>query len=151
MDERFHTFTVLISTINSAIYRIKTEEMAEFNLKSSHVSCLYYLYKKGSLTATELCEICEEDKANVSRSVKHLEASGYIECQSAEAKRYHRPLGLTAIGQKIGERISQKIDAILEKASEGLGEKSRLDFYRALTLIDSNLKKICDGYDAASN
>lgn len=151
MDERFHTFTVLISTINRAIYRIKTEEMAEFNLKSSHVSCLYYLYKKGSLTSTELCEVCEEDKANISRSVKHLEAGGYIECLSNAEKKYHRPLSLTEMGKEIGERISQKIDAILEKASEGLSHKARMDFYSSLALINNNLKKICDEYDAATN
>ena len=151
MDERFHTFTVLISTINRAIYRIKTEEMAEFNLKSSHVSCLYYLHRNESLTVTELCDICEEDKANISRSIKHLETNGYIECTSNDAKRYHRPLALTQAGREIGERISQKVDAILKKASEGLSDRIRSDFYSALALIDSNLKKICDGYDVVAD
>ena len=68
MQERFQTFTVLITKLNRCIRKIKTEEMAEFDLKSPHVSCLYYLYKADSLTAKELCDICEEDKANISRS-----------------------------------------------------------------------------------
>ena len=78
MEERFQTFTVLISNINRAIYKIKAEEMSEFDLKSSHVSCLYYLYQKTSLTAKELCDICEEDKANISRSMEYLEKNGYL-------------------------------------------------------------------------
>ena len=45
MIERFETFTVLITKISRSIRKIKTEEMAKFNLKSPHVSCLYYLFK----------------------------------------------------------------------------------------------------------
>ena len=77
--ERFQQFTVLITKINRSIHKIKTGEMEEFSLKSPHVSCLYYLYKsKGSLTATKLCEICDEDKAYISRSLDSLENSKYI-------------------------------------------------------------------------
>ena len=43
MEERFGTFTILISKISRSIKRIKSEEMAEFQLKGPHVSCLYYL------------------------------------------------------------------------------------------------------------
>ena len=35
MQGRFETFTVLITTINRSIRKIKTEEMAEFDLKDS--------------------------------------------------------------------------------------------------------------------
>ena len=87
MQERFKTFTVLISKINRSIKKIKTEEMDEFNLKSHHVSCLYYLYKSNSLTAKELCDICAEDKAALSRSLEDLERNGYIECDSNLKKR----------------------------------------------------------------
>ena len=69
MQERFKNFTVLIAKINRCIRKIKTEEMAEFDLKSTHVSCLYYLYTMETLTSKELCDVCEEDKASISRSI----------------------------------------------------------------------------------
>lgn len=146
MEERFKTFTVLIAGINRCIRRIKTGEMAEFNLKSPHVSCLYYLYKAKSLTATELCDICEEDKANISRSVRYLEENGYLTCESKTAKRYQSPLVLTEKGEQIGGLIAGKIDAILESASIGLGEDERIILYRSLALIHENLQKICENY-----
>ena len=77
MQQRFETFTVLISGINRNIRRIKTEEMEEFDLKSHHVSCIYYLYMQDGLTARELCDLCEEDKANISRALDFLEKQGY--------------------------------------------------------------------------
>ena len=76
MEERFETFTALIASINHGIRKLKTEIMAEFDLKSTHLYCLYYLYKSGSLTAKELCDMCAEDKALISRSIKLLEHYG---------------------------------------------------------------------------
>ena len=55
MEQRFETFTVLITKINRNIRKIKNREMAEYNLKSPHISCLYFIYLSGGLTATELC------------------------------------------------------------------------------------------------
>lgn len=148
MEERFKTFTVLIAGINRCIRKIKTEEMAELGLKSPHVSCLYYLYKADSLTATELCEICEEDKANISRSIKHLEENGYIICNSKTAKRYQSPLGLTEKGREVGAVVADKIDRILDLAGEGLNENDRVRLYRSLSLINDNLQQICSKYDS---
>ena len=76
MEERFKTFTVLIAKINRNIRKIKNREMVEYGLRSAHISCLYYLYSAEALTATELCELCEEDKATISRALVYLEENG---------------------------------------------------------------------------
>ena len=78
VKQRFETFTVLINRISRSIRRIKNQEMAEYNLRSAHVSCLYYLYTNKGATATDLCERCEEDKATISRALDYLENGGYI-------------------------------------------------------------------------
>ncbi len=147
MEKRFQTFTVLIASISRSIRRIKTEEMAEFGLKSPHVSCLYYLYKENSLTAKELCDVCEEDKAAISRSIDHLEGEGYIVCLSDAKKRYKSPLTLTEKGRSTGKMIAQKIDRILAEAGEGLDEREREIFYGALSLVCNNLQRICQHYE----
>ena len=147
MKDRFETFTLQIAKISRCIRKIKTEEMAEFNLKSPHVSCLYYLYKhSGTLTAKELCDICDEDKGAISRSIEYLEETGYIECNSKSEKRYKSPLILTDSGIAIGKFIAEKVDKILELASTGLSERNRKTFYDSLILIGNNLQKICDYY-----
>ncbi|MBE6984182.1 MAG: hypothetical protein E7434_00955 [Ruminococcaceae bacterium] len=149
MTGRFETFTVLIAQINRCIYKIKTEEMAEFALKSSHVSCLYYLHKDRSLTATQLCQVCGEDKANVSRSIKFLEANGYITCESNAKKRYQSAFSLTPKGADIGARIAEKIDAVLSLSSAGLCDDELAIMYKGLTLVQENLNRICASYEQA--
>ena len=146
MEERFKTFTVLIAKISRSIRKIKTEEMSEFNLKSPHVSCLYYLYKSDTLTAKELCDVCDEDKAAVSRSIDYLEGNNYIACQTNVKKRYKSPLMLTDKGKLVAQKIAVIVDAMLDDASAGLSEENRLVMYDSLSLICKNLEKICNKY-----
>ncbi len=147
MEHRFETFTVLIASISRSIRKIKSEEMAEFDLKSPHVSCLYYLYKSDRLTARELCDLCDEDKANISRSIKYLEENGYITCHSRTQKRYQSPLELTDKGRRVGEFITERIDSVLRMAGDGISEEHRAILYSALSKIGYNLQKLCDSYD----
>lgn len=142
MKERFETFTVLINRISRNIRKIKNQEMAAYHLRSSHISCLYYLYSSQSLTATELCERCEEDKATISRALDYLETNGYLTTPSAPGKRYKTPLLLTEKGCEAGKRIADKIDGVLEAISNLLSEEERIAFYRSLSIISDGLDNI---------
>ena len=147
MRERYQLFTTIIANINRSIKRIKTEEMAEFDLKSVHLSCLYYLHKE-SMTAKELCRVCEEDKANVSRCVEYLEDNGYIKARPKDSKRYKAPLELTEQGHRAAEIINRRVGMILDEASVGISDSDREILYRSLGIISENLQRICDNYDA---
>lgn len=144
MKERFETFTVLINRISRNIRRIKNQEMQEYGLRSVHVSCLYYLYTAKELTATDLCERCEEDKATISRALDFLESSGYIFCQSKSAKRYKSPLILTEKGISAGKKIADKIDGVLDAVSVGLSDDERVEFYRCLSIISESIEQFAD-------
>lgn len=145
MKKRFETFTVLITKINRSIRKIKNQEMAEYNLKSPQISCLYHLYLSDGLTATELCERCEEDKATISRSLDVLEKSGYIVCETAGTKRYKSPLMLTERGKAVGEKIVDKVNRVLDAVGDGMSEDERITFYQHLTAICENLEHISNG------
>ena len=142
MNERFETFTVLINRISRNIRKLKIQEMAEYNLKSAHVSCLYFLYRSEGLTATQLCERCEEDKATISRALDYLEINGYLVCESKTAKRYKSPLILTERGRAVGRKISEKIDGVLDEISVGMSDEERAVFYRWLSVISERLDSL---------
>ena len=143
--DRYETFTILTSKIVRNVRKIKALEMEEFNLKSPHVSCLYYLFKsENGLMAKEICDICEEDKAAVSRSLDYLEKQGYIICESKTEKRYNSLITLTEKGRKIGEIVAKKIDIAVQKASEGISEEKRAIFYGCLNAISENLQSVVD-------
>ena len=142
MQERFETFTVLINRISRNIRKIKNQEMAEYQLRSAHVSCLYYIYTNKGATATDLCERCEEDKATISRALDYLETNGFITCESKSAKRYKSPLMLTAKGDEVGKKIADKINGVLDAISGDLTEEERVAFYRSLSVISESLEAV---------
>ena len=141
MKERFETFTVLINRISRNIRRIKNQEMAEYNLSSAHVSCLYYLYSMNGATATDLCERCEEDKATISRALDYLKTKGYI-TRDAQGKRYKNVLQLTEQGLAVGKKIADKINGVLDVVSSALTEEERIAFYRSLAMISQSLDSV---------
>jgi DNA-binding MarR family transcriptional regulator len=144
MQERFEAFTVLINRISRNIRKIKNQEIAAFNLKAAHISCLYYLYKTDGLTATELCERCEEDKAAISRSLDYLEKNGYLICDSQHEKRYKSPFFLTDKGRNVGKEIINKINKILDEVGTGITKEDRTVFYRSLSTISDSLDTIAN-------
>ena len=150
MQERFETFTVLINRISRNIRKIKNQEMAEYGLRSAHVSCLYYLYTNPGATATDLCERCEEDKATISRALDHLERNGYFTCDSKHTKRYKSPLILTDKGLAVGKQIAEKIGGVLDAISDGLTEEERLAFYRSLSIVSESLEIVSRNTDKRS-
>lgn len=147
MVERFETFTVLLNRINRNIRKIKNEEMAKYELRSPHVSCIYYLYISDGLTSKELCDHCEEDKATISRSLDYLEKNGYLICKCENKKRYNSPFELTERGMRAGKRIADKISEVLDEISTGISDEDRKVFYRSLNIISENIDTVAKSYE----
>jgi DNA-binding MarR family transcriptional regulator len=147
MKDRFETFTLQIAKISRCIRKLKTEEMKEFQLKTPHVACIYYLYSKGPMTAKDLSDICDEDKAAVSRALIYLEKKDYVFYESKARKRYKEPIMLTEKGKKIGRIIEEKIGKILQQSSNGLTLEELATFYHGLSVIGQNLQMLCDNYE----
>lgn len=144
----FHTFTVEIVEIGRSINRIKTEEMKEFGLKGLHVSCLYYIYTHHEgITLKDLCELCGEDKASVSRSLTSLKKDGYVVNENEEGKHYKYLLKLTEKGEAIGARTKEKIDRVLSVIRAELDREEEEIFYKNLMKIAETLDRICSSYE----
>ncbi|MDY3282693.1 MarR family winged helix-turn-helix transcriptional regulator [Dysosmobacter sp.] len=151
MTQRFEIFTGAISQIYRCIQKLKAAEMTEMGLKGGHVSCLFQLnHHPEGLTAAELCALCDEDKAAVSRTVADLEERGLVACRSAAGRRYRSPLTLTDAGREAADRVDRSIRRIVDEAGQSLTDAQRNEFYRALLLISANLQQLCGKYEENS-
>ena len=142
MPTKYNNFKVLITRIARGIHKVEEKEMQQINLKSQHISCLYYLSLSNKLRAKDIVDMYLEDKGQVSRSLDFLEKNGYILCESNAPKRYNAYYYLTDMGKKVAEYISAKIDEIVEEVSDFLTPEERKIMYRCLTKIGNNLQKI---------
>lgn len=147
MQNRFREFTVLISNIVRTINKIKNFEMKKYGLKGTQVSCLFYLYGNDDLTAKDICSLCQEDKAAVSRALKDLETKGFIVCESDNnRKKYNSCLSLTESGEKVAKQILKTIESIMEYDKNFISEKELTEFYQTFNKIYTNLKNISEKY-----
>lgn len=147
MQERFRTFTVLITKLYRAIRKIKSEETEEYGLTNPHVSCLYYLYKEEALTLKELVDICLEDKAILSKAIAYLESNGLIACDSNLKKRYNSYFRLTEKGLSVAKSIAGKIDTIIDYASGDVSKQNREIMYKSLLSVSDRLEEYCKKYE----
>jgi len=139
MIQRFDAFVSGITSCYKYIQRIKSMEMTEFGLKGTHVMCLYYLRQNPTgLTASQLCGLCAEDKAAISRTVTELKNRGYVTTLSQKA--YRAMLTLTNAGLEVARRFDRLIEDWVTVGGSGLSDEERLDFYKSLAVIAENLR-----------
>ena len=144
MIERFEKFSLAIAEINRCWHKIAGEELAKYSLKASHVTYLLTLYRyPEGLTAPKLAELCDRDKADVSRMLSILEEKGLVTKDGIGSNRYRGRLRLTAEGQAVAKELSHRAELAVEQAGEGLTEENRVIFYDSLDTITKNLRRIC--------
>lgn len=146
MFDRFEKFALTIAQINRYVQKIKTSEMTELGLKGNHTMCLYYLGRNAEgLTSSELCNLCKEDKAAISRTISELENLGFVKADDTDGKReYRTKLRLTKKGEGAACIIDTKIRNAVDMGGKGLTDQQRADFYNALDIIAENLKNFTE-------
>ena len=118
--------------------------MAKYGLKGPHAQCLLALNRRAEgLTATQLCEICDKDKAAISRTVAELEQAGLLFIDEKKGVRYRALLHLTPAGFSAADAVRARAELAVGQAGEGLEDSRREVFYEVLGRISGNLHAIC--------
>lgn len=147
MEQRYQKFTGMILNISRCIQKIKNVEMAALGLKGKQVQCLFLLDQfKDGLSLTKLCELCDEDKGAMSRTIKELTTKNLVQVVEQATQKYRNPIKLTTSGQTTAKIIVTKIDKILKIVSAEITVAERDAFYRTLTQISDNLTEVCQNY-----
>ncbi len=118
--------------------------MAKYGLKGPHAQCMIAMsrYPDG-VTAAQLCEICDKDKAAISRTIGELEQAGMLLRHDPEGKRYRSMLRLSDRGREIAHNVGELVFVAVSKASAGYDQETQQTFMRVLSLIAGNLHSIC--------
>lgn len=144
MVSRFEQFSSAVFSINRCIQKIERVEMAKFGLKGPQAQCLLAMarYPEG-ITSSQLKDVCDKDKAAISRTVAELEQEGMVERISHNGNRYRALLKLTPQGENAAHQVQERAQLAVEKAGEGMTDAERVIMYKTLALIAGNLQTIC--------
>lgn len=144
MESRYEAVSGSVSSMYHDIQRIERTEMARYGLKGPHAQCLLALKKHPEgITAAQLCEACDKDKAAVSRTLAELEAAGMVQREHKNGSKYRANLLLTQQGRTAAEAVAEKARLAVELAGTGFNDEEREVFYRVMHIIAGNLHKIC--------
>ena len=145
MLRRFEQFCISAFSIYRSIQKIERMEMEKVGLKGPHAQCLLNMARHPEgITAAQLCNLCDKDKAAISRTVAELESAGMLVRQRSGNNRYRAQLTLTEKGVQAASRVAERAKYAVELAGSGLTDEQRAVFYHALGLIADNLQNICD-------
>ena len=143
MVKRFEAFALGLSRVNSAWNKLAVEELKKLGLKGNYAVYLVALWKhEDGLTSANLCEICNKDKAEVSRAVSTLEKKNIVLRENTTGNGYRARIKLTQTGKEITHALRERIQLAVEKGGNGLSDEQRDHFYLALQVIADNLNDI---------
>ena len=144
MLSRFEQFTNAICAIYRDIQKIQRDEMEKYGLRGAFAQYLLVMERHPEgITATRLCEICDKDKAAISRVLTDMENKGLVAKDASGGSLYKALHRLTESGSSAASYVREKATAAVEIASSGLAAADRKVMYDALELIASNIQTIC--------
>ena len=143
MLSRYEQFTYIISSIHRHIQKIERDVMIQYGYKGSYAQYLAAMsrYPEG-LTATVLGEICDKDKAAVSRAVSEMEERSLSRRETDSDSFYRARLYLTEDGQRAAAYVLQKAQAVVEEVGKALSDDERALFYALLDRISGRLESV---------
>ena len=145
MIQRFEQFSYAISSIYRHILKLEKEEMEKHGYRASYALYLSVMsrYPLG-ITATRLGELCDRDKAGISRVINEMEEKGLVRRECYKDNFYRAKLILTPEGRKAALYVRQRAEIAVAEAGKGLSDEDRKILYSCLETIESNLRQICD-------
>lgn len=144
MLNRFEQFTSAISALCRDVQKIERDEMEKQGLRGAFAQYLLAIsrYPEG-ITASALCEVCDKDKAAVSRIIGEMESKGLLQKINDGTSQYRARVSLTPAGEEAAAFVRERASAAVELAGSGLSDEDRKAFYKTLELISENLQEIC--------
>ncbi len=146
MNNRFEQFFTVISAIYRYIQKLQRSEMVKRGYKGAFAQYLMALNKtEEGLTSKELCEVCDKDKAAVSRIIAEMEEKGLIQREKSNTRAYRSKITLTEKGKSTAEYINERSRQAVKAVSIGaIDEEQREIVYSVLDTISKNLQKVIE-------
>lgn len=143
MLSRYEQFSALISSLCRSIQKIEREEMEKYGFKGAYAQYLAAMRRHPEgVTSAQLSEICDRDKAAVSRAVTEMEEKGLLLRTGQKDNLYRARLTLTETGRQAAEFVARRGQEAVDAADLGVNEEDRRILYATLSTIAENLQSI---------
>lgn len=143
MLNRFEQFSSLVFGIWRDIQKIERDEMVKYGYKGAYAQYLVVLRQHPEgLIVSRISEICDKDKAAVSRILSEMQENGLVCRDAAEENVYRGKLKLTEEGMRIAEHVCENAKLAVMAVGQEMTPEEREIFYNTLEKISSRLQML---------
>lgn len=143
MIGRYQQFSYIVSVINRQIQKIERDEMEKYGYKGAFAQYLMAMRRNpDGVTSAQLSEMCDKDKAAVSRVITEMIEKGLVVRKSANEKLYRAKLSLTQKGTEIADYIANQGAAAVVAVNNAFSQEELKAFYSNLDYIAERLHTI---------
>lgn len=142
MINRFAQFSYVISSIYRNIQKIEHDEMVKLGYKGAYAQYLVAMVRQpNGITSSKLCEICDKNKAAVSRILSEMEEKGLV----LRDHSYNALITLTKKGENLAHYVCEKAELAVNEVSKELNSEQRRLLYSTLNQITETVQRLSDG------
>jgi len=139
MEDRYIKFSLTVEQLAKNLQKLKNARMAEFGLRSVHVTCIVRLGQTvEGLTSAQLSEACDVDKSLVSRVIGELQEKGFVTYEVCD-KIYRRRIQLTESGMEVFYSLRHIIYEAVDAVRGTISDRDVEVFYSVLNYFDRNI------------
>ena len=143
MLNRFEQFSSIMFGIWRDIQRLERDEMIKYGYKGAYAQYLVALSQHpDGLIVSRISEICDKDKAAVSRIMAEMLENGLVCRADGAVNGYRGKLKLTETGREIAERVCENARIAVAAVGQEMTEEEREIFYQTLERISSRLDEL---------
>lgn len=140
MIDRYQQFSYIVSVINRQIQKIERDEMEKYGYKGAFAQYLMAMRRNpAGVTSAQLSDMCDRDKAAVSRVITEMIEKGLVVRKSANETFYRAKLTLTQKGTEIADYIARQGAAAVAAVNNELTKEELKAFYSNLDYIADKL------------
>lgn len=140
MIDRYQQFSYIVSVINRQIQKIERDEMEKYGYKGAFAQYLMAMRRNpAGVTSAQLSDMCDRDKAAVSRVITEMIEKGLVVRKSANETFYRAKLTLTQKGAEIADYIARQGAAAVAAVNNELTKEELKAFYSNLDYIADKL------------
>ena len=144
-SNHFEIFSTSVAQLIKAVQLLKSRKMAQYGLKGTNALCLCQILESdGGLTAGELANLGEIDKAQVSRCMAELGEKGYVYREESEGRRYKQKYRLTAEGEAVARDVQATAKRVQAAVSKDITDDDLDVFYGTLYKLCENFGELLE-------
>ena len=139
----FEQLSIGVHELYLTMHRVETKQMEKYGLRGAYVKYLVaLLHTPEGLTISQLCEICDQDKAAVSRAVSELVGREFIWRDNPRKNHYRAKLNLSERGCELAKEVCNSAKDAFDEAVAGLTQEQKDNLYELMFAVSDNLHVI---------